>query len=106
MLKTLASPPNRRILVTLADQPAHGRDIAGRLALPESEVSRRLRSMERLGLVEGRWLHHSRNIKKYRPAAWAFQFRLDGDGIHVSTVSPWADACACGRSDGAPLAHS
>lgn len=83
LLKALAHPDNQGILIVLAAEPSYARRVAALLGMTETQVTRRLRHMESLGLVEGEWQHIGRNVKMYRPTAPRIQVRLDAEGLHV-----------------------
>jgi DNA-binding transcriptional ArsR family regulator len=45
-----------KILVMLSSSPSSTRGLSRVLGVGESSISRRLKSLERLGIVEGRWV--------------------------------------------------
>ncbi len=66
LMRVLSSEINLQILGVLRSGSFHPRELAQILQRDESDVSRRLKNLERLGLVEGRWVHASgRNIRVY-----------------------------------------
>src|SRR5688572_8074902 len=75
-LATVANPLNRRILAALALEPAHARRLAALIGSAEAEVSRRLKAMERLGLLRSSWARSPSNVKLYRLAARSMQVDL------------------------------
>ncbi|MCA1814172.1 MAG: hypothetical protein LC624_09515 [Halobacteriales archaeon] len=86
LLHVLSNPTNQAILSLLAVEPAYPRRIGGMLALSETEVARRLKLMEALGLVEGSWAHIGRNVKLYRVTARAVQVELTAQGLRVEVT--------------------
>lgn len=90
-LSAVANPTNRRVLCLLASQAAHPRRIAALLDLPETEVSRRLRALERAGFVRGQWERDGANVRKYRLVADKVVLSFANDGLHV-TVEHGAEA--------------
>lgn len=85
VLKALAHPSNQAIMIVLAAEPSYARRIATLVDITESEVTRRLRSLEQLGIVTSSWEHIGRNVKMYKPAAVAYTIRFDAEGMHVNT---------------------
>ncbi len=66
ILKALANPANLEILMLLSLRPSYTREIARLLGRDETDVSRRLKTLERLGLVRGVWRRvEERNIRVY-----------------------------------------
>lgn len=74
---------NRAILSLLAVEPTYPRKIGNLLDLSEAEAARRLRAMEGLGLVEGRWSYVGKNIKLYHLAADHVTLRITPQGVRV-----------------------
>ncbi|ACS34250.1 Regulatory protein HTH/ArsR family, disease resistance-related, containing ATPase domain [Thermococcus gammatolerans EJ3] len=66
LLKVLSSETNLQILSLLRSGSFHPRELARLLHRSESDVSRRLKKLEKLGLVEGRWVRlGDRNVRVY-----------------------------------------
>ena len=67
VLRLLSSDSNLRILSLLSVKPLNPRELARLLDRDETDVSRRLKALERAGLVEGEWHRvKGRNVKLYR----------------------------------------
>jgi len=86
-LRELANRTNQSVLTLLAVEPSYPRRIGALLGLSETEVARRLRRLEKLGLVEGKWEHQGKNVKVYRLAADAISLRITSAGIDVQVGS-------------------
>ncbi|MBI4393659.1 MAG: helix-turn-helix domain-containing protein [Euryarchaeota archaeon] len=82
-LRLIASPRNRAILSLLAAEPAHPRRVAGLLSMPESDAARRLRAMEKAGLVEGAWRRLDTNVRTYRLCANTASLVFGPDGVTI-----------------------
>lgn len=66
LMKALSSEINLRLLSLLSSGSFNPRELAKILKRDESDVSRRLRLLESLGLVEGRWERiNNRNVRVY-----------------------------------------
>ncbi|AFK22578.1 ArsR family transcriptional regulator [Pyrococcus sp. ST04] len=66
LLKALSNETNLQILSLLRSGSFHPRELARLLQRSESDVSRRLKKLEKLGLVEGRWIRlGDRNVRIY-----------------------------------------
>ena len=66
IIKTLSNETNLQILSILRSGTFNPRELARILQKDESDISRRLRLLERLGIVEGRWIRAgNKNIKVY-----------------------------------------
>jgi len=83
ILKLLQNRTNQAILCLLAAEPSYVRRTAALLGLSESEVTRRLRAMERTGLVASEWSHIGRNVKMYRPATETVHVSFAPDGVRI-----------------------
>jgi ATP/maltotriose-dependent transcriptional regulator MalT len=74
-----------KILVMLSSSPSSTRGLSRVLGVGESSISRRLKSLERLGIVEGRWVSSGGvNVKLYYMKAKEITIRIDSQGITVS----------------------
>lgn len=76
----MANPTNQRILTILAVEPSYARRIAGLLGGAESDVSRRLRALEQVGLLESSWARAGGNVKMYALAADRLDLRFTPAG--------------------------
>ncbi len=84
LLKALAHPANQAILTLLAAEPTYARRISGLTGLSESDVTRRLRALERLGILEGSWQHLGKNVKVYGLTARRIQMDVGPGGVEIS----------------------
>lgn len=85
-LKALANPANQAILSLLAVEATYPRRIADLLSMAESDVSRRLRNLQDVGLVTSSWEHvEGKNVKAYDLAAEEVHVRILGKGLVVET---------------------
>ncbi len=74
-----------KILVMLSSSPSSTRGLSRVLGVGESSISRRLKSLERLGIVEGRWVSSGGvNMKLYYMKAKEITIRIGSQGIIVS----------------------
>jgi tetratricopeptide (TPR) repeat protein len=92
LLKVLAHATNRAILNLLAVEPTYPRKIGDLLALPETEVARRLKHMEALGLVGGTWTYIGKNVKLYRLLVRHVLLDLGPEGLRLELVPPDGEA--------------
>lgn len=83
LLKVLANETNQRILLALVPEPSHSRLLAETLGLNETEVSRRLKKLEKAGLVVGRWTRAEANVKRYHLAVEGMEVRFTTKGLEV-----------------------
>jgi DNA-binding Lrp family transcriptional regulator/tetratricopeptide (TPR) repeat protein len=83
VLRELANGTSRSILTLLAVEPSYPRRIAALLGLSETDVARRLRRLERLGFVEGKWGRVGKNVKLYRLAADSVTLRIAKTGLEL-----------------------
>lgn len=83
LLSLLANKSNRSILGLLAVEPAWPRKVGQLVSLSETEVSRRLKRMEDLGLVVGEWVHVGKNVKQYRLAARGAEIHFTNEGVEL-----------------------
>lgn len=89
-LHSLANRTNQAILGLLAVEASYPRRVASLLGLAETEVARRLKHMEGLGLVRSEWTRvatgtssEGKNVKVYKLAAEKVSLRFAPDGVHV-----------------------
>lgn len=83
LIQFLANPTNRELLALLAVEPQYPRRLAELVGLSEDEASRRLRSLERLGVAEAAWANVGKNVRLYRLATARLQVRITPEGITV-----------------------
>ena len=84
LMKALSSETNLEILGVLSSGSFHPRELARILQKDETDVSRRLRTLEKLGLVEGRWIRvGDKNVKIYSLRADEIKLELKPGEIHV-----------------------
>jgi tetratricopeptide (TPR) repeat protein len=83
LLKALANPHTQAILTLLHTEPSYPRKVARILSLPETEVARRLRALQRLGLVTATWQHVGKNVKVYSPTTARMDVQFGAAGITV-----------------------
>ena len=81
LLGLLANKSNQSILGLLAVEPAWPRKVGQLVGLSETEVSRRLKRMEDLGLVKGEWAHVGKNVKLYKLAAAGAAVHFTEEGV-------------------------
>jgi tetratricopeptide (TPR) repeat protein/DNA-binding transcriptional ArsR family regulator len=81
----LNSETNLEILAALSVKPSHTRDLSLILGKDETDISRRLRSLEKAGLVKGSWLRvGGKNVKVYSLTRESVTFRFSEGRIFVS----------------------
>jgi ATP/maltotriose-dependent transcriptional regulator MalT len=78
----MTSGVNLDILNLLRHEPSSPRDIAGFLGKDETDVSRRLRSMERAGIVKGVWSRRKeKNVRVYSLLGFHAEIDFDPTGL-------------------------
>lgn len=82
-IEAVVNRVNQRILQELAVEPSYARRLAQVIGTAESEISRRLRRLEELGIVESSWEHIGKNVKMYRLVVEEVAVRFDPEGVHV-----------------------
>lgn len=88
LMKALSSEVNLEILAVLRTGAFHPRELARILGRDESDVSRRLRQLERLGLVEGRWERDGeRNVRVYSLKVEEIKISFEPEGIKANIDS-------------------
>lgn len=88
VLKALANPSNQAILSLLSIEPTYPRRVSELLSLGESDTSRRLTRMEKLGLVESDWEHvGGKNVKIYRLVPDEIHVQISGQGLSVEMAA-------------------
>ena len=84
LLKALSSEVNLQILTVLRSGSFHPRELARILQRDESDISRRLRTLERLGLVEGRWVRAGgKNVRVYSLRVGEIKIDLEPGELYV-----------------------
>ncbi|RLG82738.1 MAG: ArsR family transcriptional regulator, partial [Thermoprotei archaeon] len=85
LLDLVKNPLNVSILSLLSSGEDCTRELSRLLNRSESEISRRLSKMKKLGLVESRWVRVSgRNIKLYRLKVRELRISLHGGEVKLS----------------------
>ncbi len=85
LLRLLKSEINLRILALLSSRPSYARELALLLEKDETDISRRLTRMEKLGILEGVWTRiEDRNVKLYRLTVEGLNIRFLHGRIVVS----------------------
>jgi len=98
--KLLSNPTNIELLVLLSSGEFNPRELAKALGRDETDVSRRLRRLERAGLVDASWKRVAgRNVRMYRLRGHSFCLRLTSDGV-VLDASTGFDPRVLARSLG------
>lgn len=90
LLKVLGSPVNLQILLLLTSGGMNTRQLSRVLGRSESDVSRRLRRMQELGLIRSAWVRvGGRNVKVYKLASGRLNIEISTRGIRIidGTVS-------------------
>ncbi len=92
LLKALSNQTNRALLALLVAEPTYARKAATLLEISETEATRRLRLMEKLGVVESQWSHIGKNVKMYALATRAITVGIQNDGLHIALEGPRSTA--------------
>lgn len=87
VLKFLANRTNQGILSLLRVEPTYPRKVADLLSLSETEVSRRLKQMEGMGLVEGEWAYIGKNVKLYKLLTDKVHLQITPEGLQLELSS-------------------
>ncbi|EEB73925.2 tetratricopeptide repeat protein [Thermococcus sp. AM4] len=86
MLRIISNETNLQILSVLKSGSFNPRELARILQRDETDVSRRLRLMERLGLVEGRWVRvRGRNVRVYSLKVGELRISFEPGGVVLQT---------------------
>ncbi|NJE10610.1 tetratricopeptide repeat protein [Thermococcus sp. MAR1] len=86
LIKLLSNETNLEILSVLRSGSFNPRELARILGRDETDVSRRLRAMERAGLVEGRWVRiRGKNVKVYSLKVDGIEIRFEPGEVLIST---------------------
>ncbi|WP_337861746.1 AAA family ATPase [Nitrososphaera sp.] len=84
LLKLMGNKVNARIITLLRRQPLSPRDLSRYLDKKEGDVVRRLKAMERHGLVKGSWgTRLGQNVKLYSLTTHDISVKLARDGLQV-----------------------
>ena len=82
--RLLSSDANLRILSVLSSGDSYPREISMLTGIEESDVSRRLRRLERAGLVEGYWGRISgKNVRFYRLSTTDINISISGGKVNL-----------------------
>ncbi|QDA32127.1 tetratricopeptide repeat protein [Thermococcus indicus] len=85
LLKSILSETNLQIISLLRTDSLNTREIARLLQKDETQISRGLRNLERMGIVEGRWVRlGGKNVKLYSLKCDEFSVRFTAGGIEVA----------------------
>ena len=86
VISLISNPANVSILSALMGTESYPRELARRLGMRESHVSERLKRLERLGLVRGRWTRvgtTGKNVKVFTSAVSSVSMDLDEGGLKL-----------------------
>jgi len=87
LLKLLSNEVNLQILSVLRAGSFNPRELARILHRNETDVSRRLKALERMGLVEGRWLRvGGKNVRMYSLKVEGVNISFRPGGIFIETA--------------------
>ncbi|MCE4618718.1 MAG: winged helix-turn-helix transcriptional regulator [Desulfurococcales archaeon] len=87
-IRALKNKANLEILILLSSKPSYPREISDILGLDETLVSRRLRELEKLGLVRGEWRRlRDRSVKLYSLRVREFRVRFEKGYLEID-ISP------------------
>ena len=85
LMRILSNPANLELLLLLSTKPSYTRELARLTGRNETEVSRRLRSLERAGLVRAEWMRiEGRSVRVYRLAVSEVKIRIRGGEVEVA----------------------
>ncbi|WP_297464444.1 NB-ARC domain-containing protein [Thermococcus sp.] len=86
LLKALSSEVNLQILSVLRSGSFHPRELARILQRDESDISRRLKNLERLGIVEGRWVRvGGKNVRIYSLKVGELSIAFEPGEVRIKT---------------------
>lgn len=80
LVRLLANGTNWRLLAALEEGPSFPRQLAARLQITEGQAQKHLRRLAQAGLVEGRWHHEGKTVKRYVLRVQAVHLRFH-DGL-------------------------
>jgi len=73
-----------RIFVTLCTEPMNTRGLSRILGVYESIISKKLKAMEKLGLVTSKWVRiKGKNVKLYYPRTDSYSIRVGVHGVEI-----------------------
>ncbi len=73
-----------RIFVTLCTEPMNTRGLSKILGVHETIISKKLKVMEKLGLVSSKWVRiKGKNVKLYFPRTSSYSIRVGANGIEI-----------------------
>ncbi len=83
LIKLLSNPSNLELLLLLSTKPSYTRELARLSGKNETEVSRRLRILEKAGIVKGEWKRiEGKSVRVYRLAVSELHLKIrDGQLI-------------------------
>lgn len=77
--RALSNPVNLTLLARMTEAPAHARALAHDLGRSEGDIQRKLRALEKAGLIAGAWRHrHGATIREYQLTSRTLALSLDG----------------------------
>ena len=83
-LKIISNAVNAKIMILLKRHPMSPRDLARHIGKDEADIVRRLRNMQRSGLVDSAWgTRLGKNVKLYSLAASGFEVDIMNEGIRI-----------------------
>ncbi|WP_324734782.1 NB-ARC domain-containing protein [Thermococcus sp. SY098] len=86
LMKVLSNEVNLQILSILKSGSFNPRELARILQRDETDVSRRLKMLERVGLVEGKWMRvRNKNIRIYSLKVGEVKISFEPGGIIIKT---------------------
>lgn len=86
IINILNSKTNIMILMHLARGPSYTRELARLLGKSESDISKRLRKMEKLGLVKGKWVRlHGKTLRLYSTNIEAIRLDFKKGEVIIAT---------------------
>ncbi|BEP17318.1 hypothetical protein PYJP_06700 [Pyrofollis japonicus] len=105
VFRLLSNPGNIELLAVLSSGEFNPRELARLLGRDETDVSRRLRRLERMGLVSAEWRRVSgRNIRVYKLRGSRLCLRISKKGVGIESGGEGVDPAALARRLGPVLA--
>ena len=84
IIKLLTNDLVIKIFTTLLSEPMNTRKLSSVLGVDETLVSRKLRAMEKAGLVESKWIRSKgKNVKVYYPRTNGYSIRVSSRGVEI-----------------------
>jgi len=85
LINSIKNKINIQILLLLSIKPSYTREIADVLRVDESSISRRLKLLERMGVVRGYWKRvGDKNVRIYELSVKEFSIRFDKGALEIS----------------------